>query len=374
MRIAIDIRALGQKRTGDEVYIHKIIEYLKINKQDFKYYLFTNNDNWYELNLLKDLPEYMEVVVIKPKNKFLWTMYALPKACTKYKIDLLHVMYITPMNLPEHTKLITTIHDISWKFVGEHINWKDKLFLDLLIPISIKRADLVLTVSKYAKHSIHIIYNTPKGKIKYIYNGGFIKNIPATLKLSPKINHIVAKNYVLYLGSLQPRKNIPNMIKGFYLYKQKNPKSNLKFVIAGGKGHNYDQNIDDIIQKYQLEKEVLFAGFVSEDEKIALMRNARIFLFVSLYEGFGIPPIESMSLKTPIIVANTSCLPEISGKGGISVDPYNEQELCDAMHKILSSDIVYKDLVEKGLEQATKFQWDECIKEIVKTYKDILFK
>lgn len=374
MRIAIDIRALGQRRTGDEVYIHKIVEYIKFNKQDFKYYLFTNNPSWYEIELLKDLPDYMEVVLVKPKNKFLWTMYALPKACSLYQIDLLHVMYITPIKLPEHTKLITTIHDISWKFVPEHINWKDRLFLNLLIPISIKKSDLVLTVSKYAKHSIHIIFKTPKDKIKYIYNGGFIQKTPSTLKLSPKITNIVSKKYVLYLGSLQPRKNISNMIKGFYFYKQKNPKSDLKFVIAGGKGYNYDSNIDTLIQEYSLQKEIIFAGFVSEDEKIALMRNARIFLFVSLYEGFGIPPIESMSLKTPVIVSNTSCLPEILGEGGISVDPYNEEELGKAMDKILSSDIVYKDLVEKGLEQAQKFQWDDCAKEVIKTYKQFLFR
>ncbi len=374
MRIAIDIRALGQRRTGDEVYIHKIVEYIKFNKQDFKYYLFTNNPSWYEIELLKDLPDYMEVVLVKPKNKFLWTMYALPKACSLYKIDLLHVMYITPINLPENTKLITTIHDISWEFVGEYINWKDKLFLKLLIPISIKKADLVLTGSMHAKQSMHIIYGTNKNKIKVTYYGGYIKEIPTTLKLSSKINDIIKQNYMLYLGSLQPRKNIPNMIKGFYLYKKTTLNSDLKFVIAGGKGYNYDSNIDTIIQEYGLQKEIIFVGFVSEDEKIALMRNARIFLFISLYEGFGLPPIESMSLKTPVIVSNTSCLPEISGDGGLAVDPYNPDELSKAIDKILSSDIVYRDLVKKGLKQAQKFQWDYCINQIVKIYKEVLFR
>jgi len=164
------------------------------------------------------------------------------------------------------------------------------------------------------------------------------------------------------------------MIKGFYLYKKTTLNSDLKFVIAGGKGYNYDSNIDTIIQEYGLQKEIIFVGFVSEDEKIALMRNARIFLFISLYEGFGLPPIESMSLKTPVIVSNTSCLPEISGDGGLAVDPYNPDELSKAIDKILSSDIVYRDLVKKGLKQAQKFQWDYCINQIVKIYKEVLFR
>lgn len=373
MNIGLDIRSLGKKRTGDESYMTELIHGYKENKVDFQFFLFTDTETWRDVPVLKDLPENMKVVVLRPTSKLLWTMYSLPKACHRFEIDLLHVMYITPLvNIPEKTRVITTIHDVSWKFVPEYIRWSDKLALNLLIPLSIRASDHVLTVSKHAKHSIQHIFGVAPEKVTAIYNGGFVASMPSVVKLGKEVKEILDHDYVVYLGSLQPRKNIPTLIEAFYRYKQTHTNSSLKLVIAGGKGHNYDTRIDELIQEYQLQDEVYMPGFVSEEEKFALMRSAQAFLFVSLYEGFGIPPIEAMSFGTPCIVSNSSSLPEVTGDAGLSVSPYDIDGLAQAIELIVHNLAKAKELSDKGKQRAQMFQWDTMVTQTLGVYKSLL--
>ncbi len=375
MNIGLDIRTLGKKRTGDEVYMTELIKGYRERKSDFQFFLFTDTETWRDVPVLKDLPDNMRVFVLRPKSKLLWTMYALPKACHKYSIDLLHVMYITPLiNLPGKTKLITTIHDVSWKFVPEYIKWSDKAALNTLIPLAIRKSDHVLTVSKHAKHSIQNIFGVSSTKVTAIYNGGYISSMPQVLHLGPQVTNILNHDYIVYLGSLQPRKNIPTLIRAFHAYKTRHAESPLKLVIAGGKGHNYDTRIDELIQEYQLQDEVFMPGFVSDNEKYALMRNAQAFVFVSLYEGFGIPPIEAMSFGTPCIVSDSSCLPEVTGDAGLAVSPYDVQGLSSAIELVVHNLAKAKELSEKGKERAKKFQWSTMVDETLTLYKTLLLK
>ncbi len=374
MNVGIDIRAVGMKRTGDEVYIRYVLEAIKTqSKPPFHYYLFTDNPQWYEIDVLKELPDYMTVICLLPSKKLLWTMYLLPKACKTYQIDLLHVMYITPQFfLPQSTLLVTTIHDISWKFVPEHIQWKDKLILNTFIPLSTRKADKILTVSKHAAESIHRIFGVSHDKIQSIYNGGFLPKKTGLLTLSKKVQTILNTEYITYLGSLQPRKNIPALIDGYIEYLNQYPESTLKLVITGGKGHNYDTRIDDIIAENNLEDKVLMPGFVSDEEKYALLKNAQGFFFLSLYEGFGIPAIEAMSLNTPAVVSNLSCLPEVVADGGIIINPDDPREVATAIYRVTHRGPKEKAIIEKGYLRAQEFTWESMQNEILEVYKDML--
>jgi glycosyltransferase involved in cell wall biosynthesis len=375
MNIAIDIRAVGKKRTGDEVYTLELIKGLVRMNIGHNFYLFTDTEDWYQVPELKNLPSNWQVIPLLPKSKLIWTEYLLPKACHQYHIDLLHIQYIAPLfGMPEYTKMLNTIHDISWKFVPQYIKFLDKFLLNTLIPISIKKSDAIITVSKHSKYSIQHIFKTNSDKIHSIYNGGYIDSIPTVISISQKVRQALQETYILYLGSLQPRKNLPIALKSFAKYLKLNPDSQLKFVIAGGKGYNYDKKIDLIIEKYKLQKRVIFVGFITDDEKILLLKQAKVFIYLSLYEGFGIPLIEAMSLNTPIISSNASCLPEVVEDSGILVAPDNIDEIVKAITLLVHNPLIAKQYKEKGLQRAKLFTWQNMVEQTYNLYKKLLLE
>jgi glycosyltransferase involved in cell wall biosynthesis len=375
MNIAIDIRAIGKNRTGDEVYTLELIKGLMKLDTGHTFYLFTDTEDWYQVGNLRNLSSNWKVVPLLPKSKLLWTEYLLPKACEKYHIDLLHIQYIAPLFfLPKYTKLISTIHDISWKFVPEHIQFKDSLLLNILIPPSIKKADAIITVSQHSRYAIQNIFGTDASKISIIYNGGSIQRIPPVINTYAGVREALKQDYILYLGSLQPRKNIPTALKAFAEYLTTHPESNLHFVIAGGKGYNYDTQIDAVIAEYEIADKVIFVGFITNDEKTVLLRQAKAFIFLSLYEGFGIPIIEAMSLNTPIISSNTSCLPEIVGDAGVLVDPYDIEAITKAITFFVHNPLFSKEYKDKGLERAKMFTWEKMASQTYDLYKKLLLE
>jgi len=375
MNIAIDIRAIGKKRTGDEVYTLELVKGLVKLDTGHNFYLFTDTEDWYQVPELKNLPNNWQVIPLLPKSKLIWTEYLLPKACHKYNIDLLHIQYISPIfGLPKYTKMLNTIHDISWKFVPQHIKFLDKFLLNTLIPISIMKSDAIITVSKHSKYAIQNIFGTNLDKIYSIYNGGYIEHIPTVMSSSQKVKDLLKEYYILYLGSLQPRKNIPTSLRAFAKYLELQPDSQLKFIIAGGKGYNYDKKIDTTIMEYNLEEKVIFTGFITDEEKILLLKQAKAFINISLYEGFGITLIEAMSLGTPVITTNTSCLPEIVENAGIITDPYNIDDIAMAIQNLTNNSRVNKQYKEKGLNRSKLFTWDNMVKQTYKIYKKLLLE
>ena len=375
MNIAIDIRAIGKKRTGDEVYTLELIKGLIQLEVGHNFYLFTDTEDWYQINILKDLPQNWRVIPLLPNSKLIWTEYLLPRACHKYNIDLLHIQYIAPLfGLPQYTKMLNTIHDISWKFVPHHIKFLDKFLLNILIPQSIKKSDAIITVSKHSKYAIQNIFGTDLERVHTIYNGGYINNIPTVISTSQKVNMVLKEEYILYLGSLQPRKNIPTSIKAFAEYLKFHSDSKLKFIIAGGKGYNYDTQIDTVIAEYGLQDKVIFVGFITDEEKILLLKKAKVFIYLSLYEGFGIPLIEAMSLNTPVISSNSSCLPEVVGSAGILLDPYDLKGITSAITTLVHNPMVAKEYKDKGLERAKSFTWSNMAKQTYNVYKKLLLE
>lgn len=375
MNIAIDIRAIGKKRTGDEVYTTELIKGLIRLEIGHSFYLFTDTEDWYQVPVLKNLPQNWRVITLLPESKLIWTEYLLPKACHQYHIDLLHIQYIAPLfGLPKYTKMLNTIHDISWKFVPQHIKFLDKFLLNILIPQSIKKSDTIITVSKHSKYAIQNIFGTDLAKIHNIYNGGYIDHIPTVISTSQKVRIALKEEYIIYLGSLQPRKNIPTAIQAFANYCSSHPESKLKFIIAGGKGYNYDTRIDKLIIEYKLQERVLLIGFITDEEKILLLKQAKAFIYLSLYEGFGIPLIEAMSLNTPVISSNTSCLTEVVGEAGILVNPYDIETITQAITTFIHNTLIAKEYKDKGLDRSREFTWDNMVKNTYNIYKKLLLE
>lgn len=370
LKIAIDCRAIGKKRTGDEVYVKHLVFQLAKNDHRNNYFLLFDRKNVSEKDIGFSLPPHFKIVTILPAHKLLWTMYSVPRWLRKHHVDVLHVQYITPFWLPRNIKVITTIHDVSWKFYPEYIKKSDLFFLNTLIPLSLARASRIITVSETSRRDIIKIYNIAERKVVSIYNGvgeEFVKPSQEKKEAVMKKYNLPEK-FILYVGTLQPRKNVPALLEAFQCLVSKWEIPGLKLVIVGGKGHNYDSRIDGVVKRYHLTDKVLFPGYIDSQDLPSVYASARLFVFPSLYEGFGIPLIEAMGVGTPVVASNQSCLPEVVGEGGMVVDPHNTEMLAQAMRMLLTDELKRKEFIEKGYKRAAEFTWEKTAKKTLELY------
>ena len=179
-------------------------------------------------------------------------------------------------------------------------------------------------------------------------------------------NYGINEPGILYVGGLEPRKNVDGIITSFYKLKTRGVIHKL-VIVSATKGHYYDK-ILRMIKKLKLEKEVIFTGYVQPDDLPKVYNAADLFVFPSFYEGFGLPPLEAMACGCPVITSNTSSLPEVVGDAGIMVDPHHAEGLADAMHKVLNNDGLKQDMIKRGLKRAKMFSWEKAAKKTLKIY------
>jgi glycosyltransferase involved in cell wall biosynthesis len=388
MRIGIDIRAIGKQRTGDETYTLQLIKNLMSEDIKNKYFLYTDTKNKKNLqrinNLLKITNNNFKIVSITPAYKLLWTMFFLARQAKRDSLDILHVQYITPLFLSKKIKLITTVHDISFARYSRFISKKDLLILKLFIPLSLKKADKIIAVSSFTKEEIIKVYKINGAKIKIIYNGGVAKDFQKKISEKQVLNfrkkYDIMKPYLLYLGTLQPRKNISFLIKAFIAlkvkYKDKKEINELELAIRGEKkGHNYDQKIDSLLanikQKHKdIYSKIKFIGYIPNEQAPLIFKGAKIFCFPSFYEGFGLPLLEAMSQGTPVIANNKSCFPEIIKEAGIIYELNNYEEWSNGILKLLENKEARQSIVTKGYKRVKDFSWNKNAQQTINLYED----
>lgn len=367
MVIGIDIRNIGKKRTGDEVVFFNLVKNLAEIDQDNHYLLFTDITNQEILETIKkDLnisdKNNFQIISLKTKNKFSWNFWTLPQYLRKNPVDIYLTQYITPWFVPKKIKIITIIHDVNYLVYPRSINIIDWFFMKTLIPVSIRRSSKVLGVSKFTRDEIIKYYKTKGNKTDYIYNAvsnDFLRQDISAEKIAiVRKKYNLPDKYVLYLGTLQPRKNIPILIEAFRAYlSSKDTQDNMKLVLVGGKAHNYDQKIDELIKKYNLEEKIVLPGFIDEEDKAAVMAGAQVFCFPSLYEGFGIPILEAMSVGAPVVASAIDPHKEVAGEAALFFDPSSLEALAKILAELATNQKMREHLIEKGKEQVQKFSW-----------------
>ncbi len=394
MKIGIDIRAIGRQRTGDEVYTLNLVKnLLKVDRKN-QYFFYTNTRNKSDIEAIRNKidPENIfsnfSIAFVLPKSKAFWTFFSLPWHLVKNPVDVLHVQYITPFWLPKKTKLITTIHDVSFRAFSEHIDKKDLLFLKSLLPISLARADEIIAVSHFTKNEIAKYYKTKKEKISVVWNGGasgeFFEEISGEKIDFARRKYEIEKPFVLYVGTHQPRKKIPLMLRAFERLKNENENNEkikeIQLVITGKRnGHNSDKEIDKTLDKIEkrnpeIFKDIRFIGFVDDKDLPAVYQEAKVFCFPSLYEGFGLPSIEAMASGVPVLCSDSSCFREINEE---NVLYFKENDLSDFTKKlfdIIMEKNLREELQEKGKKRAIFFDWEKCAGETIAVYEKIAGK
>lgn len=238
-------------------------------------------------------------------------------------------------------KTVAVVHDMAYKACPETVNAKTRKWLNLTLKKSCERADLIVTVSEFSKSEIIKYLGVPEKKIVVMPNGVDLElyhpNYSEWAVASCRKKYHIDQEYYLYLGTLEPRKNLVNLIKAYHLLKEKLQKSTPKLVLAGGKGWYYE-SIFETVEQLKLKEDIIFTGYVEEKEVPLLMNGAKAFVFPSLYEGFGMPPLEAIACGKPVLVSNTTSLPEVVGECGLMVDPEDIIDISEKMEKILLVD------------------------------------
>lgn len=364
MKIGIDIRLIGKKQTGSEAVFFNLVKNLAVIDAANEYKLFTDiTDEETLAKIKKDLgiekKNNFEIIPLATANKFIWNFWTLQRHLRRQRVDVYLTQYITPFFVPKKIKIATIIHDVSFVVYKRFIKFSDLFFLSLLIPLSLRRADKIIAVSKFTRLEIAKYYRTNLGKIDWIHNAvsdDFLKaDISVEKQNRVKKKYSLPEKFILYIGTLQPRKNIPVLVEAYE--KIKKDVGDIKLVIAGGKSHNFDQKIDETVRKYNLENDVIFPGFIDEEDKAAMMKMAQLFCFPSFYEGFGIPVLEAMTIGTPVVASYILPHREIAGNAVSFFDPDSPEELAEKIIEATSNEEKRKMLIQKGYEQAKKFSW-----------------
>lgn len=321
----------------------------------------------YTTEILKHFPA-EGVKCISPSDKIargtfghLWEQLILPG---KLKNDLLW----SPSNSgPISVKhQVVTIHDLV---PIDHPEWLNKYFArwyNFITPKLVKTAVHIITISEFSKQRIIDLYNVPDSKISIIYNGINKERLSYSAMIKPK--NLPFERYVLSLGSLEPRKNLPLLFKAWENILDRIP-CDIGLVVVGGVGNTKvfkDNGFSDIPDR------VKFLGYINDDEISYLYKNALSFVYLSIYEGFGLPPLEAMAFGAPVLTGNRTSLPEVVGDAGLMIDPLSLSECEDALIKLITDEKYRNDLSERGKNRALNFDWKKSSEETWKVMEKYL--
>jgi glycosyltransferase involved in cell wall biosynthesis len=378
MKIGIDIRLIGKKQTGSEVVFFNLVKnFARIGGRN-EYFLYTDildEETLREIKLaleIEGVPGF-KVVPLRTKNKFSWNFWTIAAYLRQNPVDVYLTQYITPFFIPKKIKVATIVHDVSFNVYGKFIKLTDLFFLKLLMPLSLKRADRIIGVSRFTQEEILKYYKLAPEKVTWIHNAvgdNFQTEISQEQIAAVKTKYKLPEKFILYVGTLQPRKNLPTLVAA-YAGLPAETRREVKLALAGGKGHNYDRRIDEMVTKYSLMDDVIFTGFVSEADKPVLFKASHIFCNPSLYEGFGITILEAMALGVPVVASDILPHREVAEDSIIYCNPADPGDLTEKLNSVLINAYLRQDLAEKEPIQARKFSWRTTAAKVLKIFADL---
>lgn len=355
MKIAIDIQTTLGRKTGFGFYVSNLIAHL--DETDTK-------NNYHFLK-----PEHSED--FSTPERWVWDQITLPRLAKEVQADILHQpCFSTPVFY--NGKVVVTIHDLISVFFGHNIPFWSRQFFGKWMPFTYRFADHLIAVSHHTKKDAMKVLGMPADKITVIHEAADEKYRVITdekvIKALRAKYQLGDEEFILHVGTLEPRKNLPFLVKAFAEAKPKIGKT--KLVITGKKGWYYE-GLFQLVDELKLRDEVIFTGYVEDNDLPALYNAARLFAFPSQYEGFGLPPLEAMASGIPVISSNTSSMPEVVGEAGILLPPHTEHRWAEAITNILTNEKTWQQHRQLGLKQASHFSWERCAKETVAVYEKV---
>jgi glycosyltransferase involved in cell wall biosynthesis len=381
MRIGFDAKRAYNNNTGLGHYSRTLIKNLAHYFPTNEYVLFAS-----KITNLFSVDENEPIETITPTNilhkifKNIWRASWVKKNLKKWNIDLYHgLSHQIPVGI-QNTKIksVVTIHDLIFERYPEQHGKINTLIYRNKFKNACKNANAIIAISEQTKRDIIQFYNTPAEKIFVCYqtcNPMYMKQVSETEKQSIKLKYNLPEKYLLSVGSITERKNLLTVCKALKLIHNSIP------LVVIGNGGAYKQKIKAFLQENNLLHRVIFLnekeaatseGFKNSNDFPAIYQCASIFIYTSIFEGFGIPILEAMYSGVPVIASNTSCMPETGGDAAWYVNPMSDDELANAIKKIWNDKVKAKEMIEKGYEQAQKFTAEKCTNAVMEVYNKVM--
>ncbi len=348
--------------------------------------------NWYIYHLLKNLPasEYEYTVFASehrvrdsfrqfhfaesrwptqhPIARIAWEQLIQPFALRHERIDLLHALaFAGPLGAS--IPWVVTVYDLSFVRYPHSFNSANRIYLRWAVGHAVQHASRVIAISESTKRDLVSMFGIPADRVNVVYCGfdkGFSEPRPRVEIESWRARRGLAAPFILYVGTIEPRKNIARLLRAFAQAKRA-ARLPHRLVLVGARGWKYSE-IDRIVAEEQLTDSVVFTGYVAQEELPYWYRAADLLVYPSLYEGFGLPPLEAMASGLPVVSSNASSLPEVVGDAALVIDPEDEEALADAIVCGVTDHTVREEMVARGLKQASKFSWVRTARETVQVY------
>lgn len=374
MRIAIDYTAAIRQGAGIGRWARCLVQALLRLDQENSYTLFytraVGND------LPPTLPDSRNVVgrrlwFNERVLNMLWYKLGVP-----LPIDALtgaaDVFHFPDFALPPVRRgaTVVTVHDLSFLLVPECADQRLRLHLEKVVPLSVREADFVCADSENTRNELTTLLDVAPGRVEVVYGGVDHRFFPITdpsALEATRQKYGLSFPYIFYMGTIEPRKNLGRLLQAYTLFRQRFRFPH-RLVIAGGLGWLYQEVLRDIDQ-LAAEQKVIFLGRVPDDDLPALYSLCDLFVFPSLYEGFGLPPLEAMACGKPVVCSNSSSLPEVVGDAGVFVSPHDVDGLAEAVGQLLGDAARRQELGARGIERAKRFTWEAAARQTLEIYR-----
>ena len=362
--VCIDTRDLRIAKTGARTYLEEICSELKKEQPGFRFYFI---DTLFPVYTGKN----KMLKIIEHIRFFFWKQFSLPLLCFLKGCDIL---YCTDYFLPLIKLTFKTAVAFYDAFFWEYPDQYNQLWLILLKKIGVpaaRKANAIITISEHSKKQIAHLVGLNADKIHAIYLAPKSSSRKLSLKDAP-IDH--SKKYILHIGVLEKRKNLINLIKAFNLLL-KEGFTDYYLVLVGNRVAKSkiddSENIYQLIISLGLEEKVILPGFITDEQLAFYYKNAQLYTFVSINEGFGLPVLEAFQNDLPTIISNNSCLPEVGGNAVINCDPFDINDIKEKIKFVLQNPSIQKELIEKGRERLALFSWQKTTKELLNVFSEI---
>ncbi len=375
MRIGINGHLLSfaetYRQAGVSRYIEALLQTLPQVAPDDELVVFTGPVNAQDEQQFDGKIEWhhSRLPTASPLVRIAWEQTLGPLATRRSRVDLMHFP-VNVVSVPPSVPQVVTVHDLAFHHFPEQYPAAKQRYLRLMTRLSVRRAQRVIAVSESTRQDIIGLYGCPPEKVVTVPNGvgSEMQVLPADMVAQFRREQGLPENFMLFLGTLQPRKNLETLLRA---YATITDKVDWPLVVAGATGWQFDR-IFALVRQLGLEERVRFAGYVAGEQLPLWYNAASLFVYPSLYEGFGLPVLEAMACGTPVIAANTSSLPEVLGDAGLMADPRDTRGLAAAMLAVAQDSDLRQQLGRRGRERAQGFSWTRTAELTVEVYRQAL--